>query len=125
MIEAGGNYGWPTREGAHCNPNQGDDDCVTIGFIDPVAEYGRDLGKSITGGFVYRGSAIPALQGSYLFADFASGRLWRLDAANGGFDLDELLQSTLKIASFAEGLYGEVYVLDFENGGIFRIVSSN
>ena len=125
LVEAGGNYGWPIREGAHCNPNLGGDDCVTSGFIDPVAEYGRDLGKSITGGYVYRGEAIPALLGSYLFGDFVSGRLWRIDAASGNFNLDELAQTTLAIASLAEGLDGELYVLDFGSGGIFRINGTN
>jgi glucose/arabinose dehydrogenase len=125
LVESGGNYGWPTREGAHCNPNLGDDDCVASGLTDPVAEYGRDLGKSITGGYVYRGDAIPGLRGAYVFADFVSGRLWRLDEADGSFDLEELLQSSLKIASFAEGLDGELYVLDFEDGGIFRLVGTD
>ena len=84
-----------------------------------------EAGCSVTGGYVYRGDAIPGLRGAYVFADFVSGRLWRLDEADGSFDLEELLQSSLKIASFAEGLDGELYVLDFEDGGIFRLVGTD
>jgi hypothetical protein len=51
----------------------------------------------------------------------ATARLWRIDAASGNFNLDELAQTTLASASLAEGLDGELYVLDFNNGGIFRI----
>ena len=65
LIERGGNYGWRCREGAHDFNTAG---CGT-GFIDPITEYGRSLGNSITGGYVYRGSAIPGIVGQYVFAD--------------------------------------------------------
>ena len=67
-VERGGNYGWDVREGAHCfEPMTG---CTTAGLTDPVAEYGRDLGFSITGGHVYRGMQSTIIAGRYVFADF-------------------------------------------------------
>jgi len=112
VIERGGNYGWRIREGAHCyNPSSG---CQTSGLIDPVAEYGRSQGASITGGYVYRGTAIPELIGAYLFGDFVSGRIWALqDDGQGGYLMDELLDTDLNIASFAEGSDGEIYIVDY------------
>ena len=62
-VTAGGNYGWDDREGAHCfEPPTG---CLTTS-IDPVTEYGHNLGQAVTGGYVYRGDAIPELRGSYI-----------------------------------------------------------
>ena len=126
IIEVGNNYGWPIREGAHCNPNvyPDDDSCDSTGLTDPVAEYSHDIGRSITGGYVYRGSAIPDLVGQYLFGDFITGRIWRLVDNGAGFDLEEMIDSGLSIASFAEQSDGTLYVLDI-GGGIYRIVSAN
>jgi glucose/arabinose dehydrogenase len=118
-IVAGGNYGWRIREGAHCNiPSAG---CVTAGLTDPVAEYDRDVGSSITGGYVYRGSALPALTGSYVFGDFISGRILRV--APGGSEVEELLDTDLAISSFGEDAEGELYVVDHDEGGIWRLVA--
>ena len=77
-IEAGGNYGWNIREASHCfEPPSG---CPTESngdpLIDPDAEYGRDVGASVTGGYVYRGAAVSALVGRYVFGDFVSGRIF-------------------------------------------------
>jgi glucose/arabinose dehydrogenase len=125
LIERGGNYGWPVREGAHCNPNLGSDSCSSEGFIDPVAEYGHELGSSVTGGYVYRGSRIPALSGSYVFADFVSGRIWRLEQAGAGFNLDELLRVSSGIVSFAQDAEGELYLLNLSGGGIHRLIEAD
>ncbi len=120
-IALGLNYGWNIREGAHCflTPQ-----CDPTGLADPVVEYSHAEGCSVTGGFVYRGSAIPGLPGTYLYGDFCSGRVWGLlpDGA-GGFENRLLLESGLSIASFAEGSDGEVYVLDIGSGRIFRLIS--
>ena len=111
-VVAGGNYGWRCREGAHaynasCGTNSGSS-------VDPIAEYSHSQGVSITGGFVYRGTAVPALTGRYVFGDFGSGRIWHIarDTAptlqvTAGFD------SGLSIASFAQGADGEVYVVNY------------
>ena len=86
-------------------------------------EYGRALGNSITGGYVYRGTAINGLSGSYVFGDFGSGRIFRL--ANGVPPLEELLDSTALISSFAEDTAGELYVLNYASGAILRIVEAS
>jgi len=85
LIEKGGNYGWNPREGLHAFPggksgNAGDR------FVEPIAEYSHAEGVSVTGGFVYRGRRMPALQGVYLYADYAFGTIWglRCDASGHG-----------------------------------------
>ncbi|WP_052472077.1 PQQ-dependent sugar dehydrogenase [Marinobacter similis] len=78
LITQGGNYGWRCYEGFERTSNS----CSASGpFIDPVHAYGRSDGISVTGGFVYRGSNIPALQGAYLFSDYGSGTLWPWSAS--------------------------------------------
>jgi glucose/arabinose dehydrogenase len=126
IMDVGANYGWPTREGAHCNPNLflDDNDCDPTGLTDPVAEYSHNIGNSITGGYIYRGSAIAGLNGHFLFGDFITGRIWRLVDGAAGLELEEMIDSDLSIVSFAEESDGTLYVLDV-NGGIYRIVSAN
>ncbi len=118
-ISRGGNYGWNLREGAHCYSG----DCKRAGLIEPVAEYSQQHGCSVTGGYVYRGRAMPTLRGVYLYGDFCSGNIWALKAtAEGDYVSDLLLETSLNIASFAEGGDGEIYVIDL-GGKIFRLVS--
>ena len=117
-IERGGNYGWNIREGLHCYSG----DCNRAGLIAPVAEYSHDHGCSITGGYVYRGSAIPFLYGTYLYGDYCSGTIWGMKVdGQKNFVTRELLGTRLNIASFGEDNNGELYVVDL-NGKIFRIV---
>lgn len=104
------NFGWNTREGRHPfgggNPPNGR-------TVDPVVEYEHAKGCSVTGGFVYRGTAIPSLVGKYLFADYCSGRVWTVDAKTGkGFrEITGTLGRTLaSVASFGEDAAGELYV---------------
>jgi uncharacterized repeat protein (TIGR03806 family) len=121
-IQRGGNYGWDCREGARDFEPAG---CPASGLIDPVAEYGRALGESITGGYVYRGSQPSALVGRYLFADFGSGRIWAWipNASNPSSRAPtQLLQTTLNISSFGQGNDGELYVIDYATGTLQRIV---
>ena len=119
-VQRGGNYGWNCREGLITYNG-----CSTpsTNFIDPVHDYDRSLGVSVTGGYVYRGSAIPALVGSYLFSDYGSGIIWRL-VPNGssGFTSEQLLDTSLAIASFGQGNDGELYVVDIVGGGLHKIV---
>jgi glucose/arabinose dehydrogenase len=114
-IVRGGNYGWNLREGAHCYSG----DCNQAGLIDPVAEYSHAEGCSITGGYVYRGQRIAALRGTYLYADYCSGKLWGL-TTQGGYQSRLLLDSGLNVSSFGEDNDGEVYVID-HRGGIYRV----
>ncbi len=130
LIERGGNYGWDTREGAHCfePPNN----CPTAGLTDPVAEYGRAMGFSITGGFVYRGTQTTELFGRYIFADFGSGMIASLTpGAGGSFTITPLVQpgatppnapGPLQTSAFGEGDDGELYLLDYGRGHIRQLV---
>lgn len=119
-VTLGQNYGWNTREGAHCfNPSSG---CSTAGLTDPITEYGRSLGNSITGGYVYRGTAIPSMVGQYLFGDFGSGRLWAVPANSPiGTAPAEIADTAHSISAFGQGVNGELYVVDY-GGTIHQII---
>lgn len=120
VITAGGDYGWDDREGAHCF--EPPTDCDTDS-IDPVTEYGRDLGNSITGGHVYRGAAIPELQGWYVFGDFGSGIVFGIVADSSSFVEPEVfLDTDLSIVTFARDLDGELYLADIASGRIFQVI---
>jgi glucose/arabinose dehydrogenase len=121
VVTSGGNYGWRIREGSHCHIPS---DCDATGLIDPVAEYDHGEGEAVTGGYVYRGTAIAGLVGAYLYADFITGRIWALeDDGAGGRESRELLDPELGIASFGQANDGELYVVDFGGGLIYRIVA--
>lgn len=123
-IERGGNYGWDCREAAHDFASPAASCTTATNLIDPVHEYPRSEGISVTGGYVYRGAALPELAGSYLFADYGSGRLWRLVDDGAGRLTDELLLETgLAIASFGQGNDGEIYLVDIAGGGLYRLMA--
>jgi glucose/arabinose dehydrogenase len=122
LVTRGGNYSWPLMEGRHCfRPEK---DCQVEGLIMPVFEYGHEQGRcSVTGGYVYRGRNIPALQGRYLFGDYCSGEVFALPIGNGiagGREPSLLRTSRMKISSFGEDEAGEVYVVDHK-GGLYRL----
>ena len=120
IIRPGLNYGWNIMEGVHCfKPSE----CDRTGLEMPVAEYGREDGCSVTGGYVYRGSSLPSLYGAYVYGDYCSGRIWAL--RHDGDEVTEHMQivdSGLRIPSFAEDAAGELYVLSFD-GTIYRLVA--
>lgn len=121
IIELGGNYGWNSKEGTRCsavNP------CDQGPWIDPIWEYQQaNNNRSITGGYVYNGTQIPSLQGIYIFGDFVSGRIWGLFYDDEGEpDGRLLLETGRNISSFAEGLDGELLVIDYA-GSLHRIVA--
>ena len=119
LLEKGGNYGWRLMEGAHCfNPETG---CSTTGLILPIAEYGRELGCSVSGGYVYRGTRIRDLVGRYLFSDYCTGRLWSLRESGGRWVMEELRATGLTVSSFGEDQAGELYVVD-HRGTVYQIV---
>lgn len=121
LISRGGNYGWRCREGTLDTVNA--NDCSVGGLIDPVTEYGRSLGNSITGGQVYRGTAISELTGLYIFADYGSGRFWaaRPDG-QGGYSNDELIDSSINPTAFATGPDDELYVVNINgSNGLGRV----
>lgn len=121
-VVLGGNYGWNTREGMHCySPSTG---CSTAGLIDPLVEYDHSVGQSITGGYVYRGTAIPGLAGKFIYGDYQTGRIWALtyNAGTAQYEGTLLQASNIAIGSFGQTLDGEVYVLHLFNGQIFQLV---
>lgn len=123
-VQRGGNYGWDCREGTSTfgAPAASCSTTPAGSLINPVHEYGRSLGNSVTGGYVYRGAALPALAGRYLFADFGSGRIWQLVPNGGGFTSQQLLDTSFGISSFGQGNDGELYVVDIAGGGLHKIV---
>lgn len=124
IIERGGNYGWRTMEGSRCfDPETG---CDRDGLTLPVWEYGHSVGCSITGGLVYRGEAIPALYGWYVFSDYCTGTITAIHAetaATRGFVEPVVLwdKGPIEAVSFAEDADGELYFVTVR--GIFRIVA--
>ncbi len=118
IIEKGKNYGWNIMEGSSCfQPSTG---CDTTGLVPPIWEYTHSLGQSITGGFVYRGPGVPELEGTYIYADFISGRVWALRYQGDISPESMLLQDTdLNIASFGVDADNELYLCAFD-GQIYR-----
>lgn len=124
------NFGWRPREGAIQNPAYPNETPVTTA-VNPVFNYPRTSGISVTGGYVYRGSAVPELRGKYIFADYSRARFWAttLDATgtNGTTaeitaDLNPDPKRVTAISSFGEDVQGELYICDLD-GEIFRITA--
>ncbi len=117
----GVNWGWRVMEGSHCyTPSSG---CDTAGKALPLTEYAHVGGRcSITGGYVYRGKAIPALVGWYVFGDYCSGEIWAVpaDAAAPAAPI-RLLDTNRLISSFGETGSGELFVVDL-GGRLYRII---
>ena len=110
IVQSGGNYGWNMREAQHWFRPDGND--TQEGLIDPIWEYHHDIGKSITGGSVYRGRRVPELVGKYVYADYVSGLLWALDynAASGSVQGNySITGKNQPIMSFGEDQSGEIY----------------
>ena len=118
IIKKGGNYGWNTMEGFHCFNSS---NCNTEGLELPVWEYDRSRGDiSITGGYVYRGSAIQQLKGLYIYADYVSGRIWSLDMTNSNSPVNtELFDTDFPISSFGVDENQELYLCGFD-GKIYK-----
>ena len=125
LIVKGGNYGWNIREGLHPFVKKGATEPAVAekptGAIDPIWDYDHDLGKSITGGLVYRGKNIPELDGAYLYADYVSGKLWALwydaDQKTVTANREIPLPKSIPIMSFGEDERGEVYFTTYSSEG--------
>lgn len=132
----GRNYGWRNREGAH--PNVQSLPPAYLPLTDPIHEYGRTTGQSITGGYVYRGRSLGAeYRGRYFFADYVAGRVWSLalaiDGATGEATASDVLEHTASlggaarlgnISAFAADAEGELYVLSYSRGAILRLAGA-
>lgn len=112
--ESGANFGWSCYEGnsiynaAACSQ--------TITYTVPIFTVAHPTAESITGGYVYRGAAVPTWQGTYFFGDFVTGRMWVMQNA-GTWTSAELPQTSFGISSFGEDETGELYVLDYHPTG--------
>jgi len=118
----GENYGWRLTEGTQCfSPSSG---CDRTGLTLPVYEYGHSEGCSVTGGVVYRGCRVPALVGTYFFADFCTGLVRSFRLANGqATEFRDWTSSTRGVnspASFGLDAAGEVYIVDYD-GELYRL----
>ena len=118
-VIAGGNYGWDCYEGLAPYEPGG---CPAGGFRAPRAVYSHSDGCSVTGGYVYRGSALPELDGWYVYGDFCSGKIWAVNTV-GSAPPVLLADTGLPIASFGEMPNGELLVLTFANA-VYRLVRS-
>ncbi len=126
---AGGqNYGWRCYEGdVTFNTNNCPAASELTFPVHTYAHVGNFCGGSVTGGFVYRGSAYPALQGAYVYADFCNGRIWSLRPdGNGGWNNEELLDWVDNdLVAFGESGTGELFVAGISSGNIYRITDAN
>lgn len=135
-IELGGNYGWNEKEGTFKYLGFGNgvsDDLSTLptGFnaIDPIGQYDHDEGRSVTGGFVYRGISLPQLVGQYVFGDFRFGRLFHMDLDTGLIQEFSILPSGAslpdQILGFGQDEAGELYLTGIDGnftGVVMRLV---
>ena len=127
----GRNYGWRNREGAHDNITSSPPAYSPL--TDPIFDYGRSEGQSVTGGFVYRGQALgSSFRGRYFFADFVAGRVWSLalaiDPTTGEATASNLTEHTGElgnvgnVSSFGTDADGELYVVSYSRGVVLKIL---
>lgn len=123
-VVKGGNYGWNLCEGFH-KTDSATELCNTPGLIDPVVEHPRTEAQSITGGYVYRGSAMPSLVGTYIYGDYATGNIWALlyDVNNKPTPKVISTVAANTLVSFAQGNDGEIYTVQF-TGVISKLTPS-
>jgi glucose/sorbosone dehydrogenase len=115
------NYGWGTFEGTHCfNPPTG---CSLPGSTLPILEYFHDAngGFAVIGGFRYRGSTMPALDGYYVYGDSGTGHIWAAAPDNAGNWTTTVVANTFAISTFGQDVSGELYVANLANGTISRL----
>ena len=118
-TKAGTNFGWSYYEGSHVYKPQ-PIDRSRLNF--PVAQYSHTLGCAVIGGYVYRGSAIPALRGHYLFGDECSGRIWfKTGPSAAKLILTGVSRKVSRLSSFGQGANGELYLTSL-SGAVYRIV---
>jgi glucose/arabinose dehydrogenase len=120
-TDAGANLGWNRTEGAHCYLAGCSFDGITL----PVAEYSHASGCSVTGGYVYRGSSLAGLDGTYVYGDYCSGRIWSFRLVNGEARVQEELTGELgtvnQLSSFGVDGFGELYVVSLA-GTVYKVV---
>ena len=132
--DGGQNFGWRVMEGLHCRgggcTQLPPGDCDDSGMTSPMVEYRHEQGAnpncdSVTGGVVYRGSAIPWLRGTYFYSDYCDGRTWTFRFANGAITEQQEITQTMgtlgtNISGYGNDNDGEVYITA-ANGSVYRI----
>jgi glucose/arabinose dehydrogenase len=129
--QGGKNYGWRNREGAHVHITSMP--AYPGPLTDPIHEYSHSDGHSVTGGYVYRGSGLgPSYTGRYFFADFIDGRIWSLGLSinpnTGAATVTNIVEHTSELgsaavlpSSFGVDAVGELYVVNYTAGTVYRI----
>ena len=138
---SGWNFGWRCMEGTRCTGLSGCT-CNSAALRMPIIEYGHDaataigpttlLGCSITGGHVYRGAAIPCLNGYYFFTDYCTANIHTFRAGPNGEVLDLVArgqmnpagQAITNVVSFGEDNAGNMYIVDQTGGEVYRVIST-
>ena len=118
-VVLGGDYGWSRREGTFCATPP-----CPAGTIDPIVEISHSESNAVVGGYVYRGTELPALEGRYVYGDYGSGRIWSIATDTASPTPKLLLDTGLTMPSLAEGADGELYALDIVQGTVHRIVAA-
>lgn len=123
IVRKGENHGWKTMEAKHCySPVKG---CNQGGLTLPVFEYGHETGKSILGGVIYEGTAIPSLKGKYILADSIKGTLWSLEInekANTAANLHELISMPFLPSTIDRTAKNEILITDLNGGKIYQLI---
>jgi hypothetical protein len=125
IIEKGKNYGWDIMEASACYTPPSE--CPRAGLELPIWEYPHPNGaaRSVTGGYVYRGTRLPGLVGAYVYADYVTGEIWGLRYTGPGTQANELIEDTdLGIASFGVDASNELYVCAFD-GKIYTLARNS
>ena len=131
VVTGGSNYGWRIREASNCyNTSSG---CTTSGLTDPLVEYDHTTGSSVTGGFVYRGTRLPALAGRYVFADFVSSLVFVFQPPNPLVAAtprrvftasDAVTTAPDNVVAFGQSNDGELYVVGY-SGGLYSLQAAS
>lgn len=116
----GENYGWNIMEGTSCYQSS---NCDQTGLVLPIFTYPTSTGCSITGGFIYRGSDHPAMQGVYFAGDYCTGIILGLQKTGSSWENTQLLDTSFRISSFGEDEAGELYLADRSNGEIHQVIT--
>ncbi len=122
LIQKGGNYGWSVSEGSH--PFRPERKKGPTPILKPILEHNHTEFRSLTGGFIYHGKKHPSLEGAYVYGDFDTGRVWSLrydKKAERVTEHKELAKTNLRIVAWAQDHDGEVYALNFIDGGIYQL----
>jgi uncharacterized repeat protein (TIGR01451 family) len=120
------NYGWRCYEGNAPYTLSGCSTDTSV-YTFPISVYESNNGPcAVTGGFVYRGTWYPEMNGRYFYGDYCSGQIWSIDTdPPGAFPTTLELDTSYRISTFGEDAYGELYLADLNGGGIYRLQDDN